>query len=419
MSPAPKTPLSEISKSKLTVLTVIDSLLPGGAERSLLSMLPGLSEQGIDLKLVCLKESQQVNLEAEAAEAGFPPLYLAQAPSQGKWYFRLPRWAWELRQLVKKEKPDLVHSTLFQSGLACRLALLNLGVPLLSSVVNMDYSPERAQDPNIKGGVLATHIKLKTVQLINRLTAGLVTHFHAVTPAVKAETTKHLGVPPNRISVVFRGREGGRPITRGPREKIRKSLKLSPTTKLILTVGRHEYQKGQIYLIQALAEADLHEQNVHLLVAGREGTVTNALREAILELNIQQRVHLLGHRSDINELLLEADVFALPSLYEGAAGALLEAMAAEIPIVVSDLPELQGIVDSRCCVKVPTRSPKALCSAISSLLQTPELSKQLVQTARHRFEEQFLLNNVVKEMASLYRRVATTEPSSQRTKRDT
>lgn len=390
---------------KLKVLIVIDSLLPGGAERSLLSILPGLAERQIEPKLVCLKRVP-VNLENRAVELGFPPHYLLDGEVGGKWYFKLPYWIRRLRQCVRDERPALVHSTLFQASLTSRLGLVGTRVPHLSSVVNMDYSPERNQDPNIKGGSYLSALKLGAVLALNRLTTGLVSRFHAVTPAIKAETTRHLGVPPEKISVVFRGRQRPMPIPEERRKEVRKSLGIAPETKVLLNVGRQEYQKGQLYLLRALAEEPLRDQDIKLLVAGRRGAVSAELEEEIQRLNLGEKVQILGHRDDIPELLGASDAFILPSLFEGAAGALLEAMSARVPMVVSALPELKGLVDERCALTVPTRSPESIAIATARLLHDQALSETLTEEGLRIFNDSFLLERIVAEMAMLYRETA-------------
>jgi len=394
-----------VEKPPLKALVVIDSLLPGGAERSLLSLLPRLRKHGINPRLICLKRAPE-NLEKDAIELGFPPHYLLARKTSGKWYSKLPIWAWRLRKLVKKERPDLIHSTLFQASLACRIGLLGLNARHLSSIVNMDYSPERTGDPNIKGGRMLAQLKLKVILAINRFSSFLVPHFHAVTPAIKEETCNHLGVPRDRISVVFRGRSPAPFVSTEERLQLRDSLGISHETFIILNVGSQEYQKGQIFLIRALAKEALREKDLKLLIAGRKGAVSTELESEVRRLGLTSKVLLLGHRDDISQLLAAADIFALPSLFEGAAGALLEAMAARKPIVVSDLTELREVINKDCALRVPARSPEALAKAIEHLLLDKEFAQEMASNGKKLFEKNFLIENVAAKMAALYREVS-------------
>lgn len=407
---APDEPVSNYTYQTMKVVVIIDSLLPGGAESSLLNLLPGLRAHGIEPMLVCLKRWTHETLEEEARSKGIEPHFLSERSAPSKWYFKLPLWAWKLRQLVSREHPALIHSTLFQAGMTCRFGLIGTGVPLLSSLVNLDYSPERELDPNIRGGKLLTSLKLLALRDLNRYTAFLVTHFHAVTPAVKREAIRHLSLPPEKISVVFRGRESSRPVDNQRRQSIRARLKVGDGTKLLLNLGRQEYQKGQIYIIRALAQGELRNRDIKLLIAGRSGCVTDQLKNEVQALNLENRVEFLGHRTDVPDLLAASDAFVLPSLFEGAAGALLEAMAAAKPIVTTDLPELQGIIDDRSAVKVPTRSAPNLSRAIAYLLDNPEKAESLAVEAKKTFEKNFLLDEITCKMADLYKSLGSGAP---------
>lgn len=387
----------------LKVMVIVDSLRAGGAERSLLSLLPELKKHGIEPRLVCLKNWRQDNLEREALGSGFSPHYLTHGNPRTKWYLKLVTWIFQLRRLVARETPDLVHSTLFQSSITCRLALLGLNIPLLSSVVNFDYSPERLGDPNTGR---APALKLRLIKAINRATIGLVTHFHAVTPAVKQETVNQLRVPPEKVTVVNRGRT---PFECPPDTHLttRSTLGIPPDSKLIINVGRQEHQKGQIDLIRALSEPPLRDPKVKLIIAGREGGATAQLQKEIKHLKLNDRVLMLGHRRDVPELLASSDVFVLPSLFEGAAGAVLEALAARIPVVMSDLAELRELISDECAKKVPTHSPRAIAEAVSSLLLDNEAATKMSDAGYAAFRENFLLGNVSLKMAELYLKVAS------------
>jgi glycosyltransferase involved in cell wall biosynthesis len=146
-------------------------------------------------------------------------------------------------------------------------------------------------------------------------------------------------------------------------------------SRLLLTVGRHEYQKGQIHLIDAFASiSDLHPSSV-LIVAGREGNASESLREKVQEAGVADRVQFLGHRADVGDLMVAADVFVFPSLWEGLGGVLIEALALEVPIVSSDLAATREVVgeDGSSGILVPPGDVNALASTLADLLGDPEL----------------------------------------------
>lgn len=114
----------------------------------------------------------------------------------------------------------------------------------------------------------------------------------------------------------------------------RKELGISKDEIMILSVGELSKRKNHEIVIRALAE--IKETNVHYFIAGR-GKLKNYLLDLCKKLNVLNRVHFLGFRSDINELCIVSDIFCFPSKQEGLPVALMEAMICGLPIVCSDI----------------------------------------------------------------------------------
>jgi glycosyltransferase involved in cell wall biosynthesis len=173
----------------------------------------------------------------------------------------------------------------------------------------------------------------------------------------------------------------------------------------VLAVGRQEFQKGQIFLIEAIAELRQQRKHLRLLIAGREGNATSQLKVATQRLGLGNHVSLLGHRTDIGDLLAAADVFCFPSVYEGFGGAAIEAMAVGTPIVASDLPALREVMGDT-AIFVPSQSAQALARGIRDLLEKPSLGRSLASAAKVRVTQRYSLDHIAGEMAGLYREVA-------------
>lgn len=376
---------------------LINSLAPGGAERSLVELLKPLADSGVSPVLLCLARSE-IGFEREVAEGGFDLRFVAATT--------LPGRAREVRSVLRAEKPRLLHTTLFDSDIVGRLASVGTGVPVLTTLANTTYDPARiAADANLSQG------KVKVVRAIDAVTArGLTDHFHAVSEAVKESAVSHLGINPDKVTVVRRGRDPARlgRRTAERRRQARDQLGVGPDVRLVLTVGRHEFQKGQVYLIEAFAAASERQPSALLLVAGREGNATEVLHQTARECGVADRVQFLGHRADVGDLMTAADVFAFPSLWEGLGGVLIEALALEVPIISSDLAATREVVgeDGSSGVLVAPGDVDALASAIESLLDDPELRRHAVAQSRKRFESQFLLADRSGEMIQLMSRVA-------------
>jgi glycosyltransferase involved in cell wall biosynthesis len=121
---------------------------------------------------------------------------------------------------------------------------------------------------------------------------------------------------------------------------------------------------------------------------------------------MNQRVHLLGHRDDLPEVLAAADIFVFPSLFEGLGGVLIEAMALGLPIVASDLPAIREVVEEGGnALLVPHSDPGALAVAIDRMLGDDAMRKSFAARGRKIFNERFTLERSTQGMLDLYRKL--------------
>ena len=381
----------------MRVLVVINGLGTGGAERSLAEMLPGYAKRGIDATVVCFHRRAEGVQDAVIAE-GHDVRFIEDRSMLGR--------VSAIRRLVLAEGIDLIHTQLFESNLAGRFAAIRLDVPVLTSLVNTDYAAVRFGDPNV------VRYKLEAARFIDAWTGRLLTdHFHAISHAVKDGATATLGIDPHRVTVVERGRDLDRLGAPSPERKLaaQKTLGLPPDAPVLASVGRQEYQKGQVYLLRAMALLRKRVPNVTLLLAGRTGHATEELRKEQTELSLEGTVWLMGHRDDVPELLAAADVFVFPSLYEGIAGAVIEAMALGLPVIASDIPAMREVLEvGENSVLVPPGDPEALVDAVERLLGDSPRMERFRERSRRRFEDRFTLDRAVNKMVVLYREVVDT-----------
>jgi len=384
-------------------LFVINGLGTGGAERSLAEMLPGFVERGVEPTVACLARRAE-GVQSELVEGGFDIRFLSPAPPVSR-AAGIPRWTRELRRLIDRTGPDIVHTTHFESDVSGRLAARGR-VPVVSSLVNTLDDPVRRDDPSVG------KLSLGLVRQADAFTARRYTaHFHAISEAVKRDAVRGMRIAAARVTVVPRGRSRDRLGLPGParRRAVRERVGLRPDDEVVLNVGRQEYQKGQRYLIEAFALVARERPRATLVIAGREGLGTGELRGALASLpdEVAERVRFLGHRADVPDLLAAADVFAFPSLYEGLGGAVLEAMALGIPVVASDLPALREVVEpGESALLVPPADPAGLAQAIRALLDDPGRAVTMGDRGIELFEARFSLDQVTDRMTQLLSSVA-------------
>ncbi|MEN8238285.1 MAG: glycosyltransferase, partial [Actinomycetota bacterium] len=366
-----------------------------GSRVTLVELLPRLVEDGVNPIIACLYY-RDVGFEEEVREAGYDVKLLAGRGRLGK--------AWALRKLIRKESPDLVYTSLFDADIAGWTATRGIDVPLVSNLANTAYDAARISDPGVD------ERRLRIVRAVDGYTSRHGTdHFHAVSQAVKDSTVDTLGVDSAKITVVKRGRDAERLGKRSPERsaKARGLLGIPIEAKVVVTVGRQEYQKGHHHLIEAFAAVVESHPSARLLIAGREGHASDRLRRLIAALDLDSVITLLGHRGDIPDVLAASDVFAFPSLYEGLGGALIEALALELPVVVSDLPALREVVrEGENAVLVPPADSGALGSAISNLLDDPIKMNAYGRRSREIFDAEFQAEDATDRLVALLATVA-------------
>jgi glycosyltransferase involved in cell wall biosynthesis len=305
------------------------------------------------------------------------------------------------RRLIAARRPDIVHTTLFEADITGRLAAVAAGVPVVSSLVNSAYDAEQAAAPGLRPW------KLRAAQLLDAVTARRVVRFHAISRHVADLMAAKLRIPRDRVDVIPRGRDPGRLGTRDAARRVaaRAGLGIPEGTPLVLAAARHEYQKGLDVLIEAFPAVLGSVPTARLVIAGRDGHQTVRLHAAADRLEAEGAVRFLGPRSDVPDLLCAADVFVVPSRWEGLGSVLLEAMALRAPIVASDLPPIREVVtDGESARLSPPGAPTALSAAIVATLADADRTASQATAARQRFLACFTIEHVADQMAAFYRR---------------
>jgi glycosyltransferase involved in cell wall biosynthesis len=298
----------------------------------------------------------------------------------------------------------VLHTTLFEADLWGRTAGTLARVPVVSSLVNVAYTEAQRRDPRLRPW------KVRGAQLADALTARRVVRFHAITRHVADEMARTLRLDRSRIDVVPRGRDPERLGRRTPerRARARRALGVDADTPVVFAAARQEYQKGLDVLLEAFGDVRARAPRARLFVAGRAGNQSAELEAIAGRDGLRDAVTLLGARPDVEELLCAADVFVMPSRWEGLGSVVIEAMALEAPVVASDLGPVREVVgdDARL---VPVEAPRELASAIADALADPEGSAAMAARAYARFAERFTIDRVADAMVAFYRRALDRE----------
>jgi glycosyltransferase involved in cell wall biosynthesis len=191
------------------------------------------------------------------------------------------------------------------------------------------------------------------------------------------------------------------------KSEIRQNLGLDPDRKYLTTIARFHPVKDHAMLLRGFAPVAHASTNVELLLAG-DGPLKPQLQELCRELGIESRVRFLGIRNDVPELLKACDLFCLTSVSEAASLTLMEAMAASLPVIVTDVggnPEIvrRGIDG----LLVPRGDFVACTQAIQQLLDNEPLAKQMGLNGHRRIVERFQLQHTIARYDQLYHRLVS------------
>jgi glycosyltransferase involved in cell wall biosynthesis/O-antigen/teichoic acid export membrane protein len=357
------------------LLLLVTELHPAGAERIVFEIATRL-DPAVWQVLVCSLRSRGDDDGAIARELQWKGVAVLPLRLQGKLDLA---GAWRLRAALQRFRPDVLHAHLFHANLAARL-LRGAGA---RHVVGTVHVVERR--------------RLPLRFLLERLTAGRDDLTVCVSKAVAEHARRRLGVRRRRLRVVPNGIDVRRFGALPDRDEARAELGLPRTTPVIGAVGRLDRQKGLPHLIEAFARLD--HPTARLVIAGSGGEEP-ALRLLVRQHRLADRVRFLGFRSDVPRVLAALDVFCMPSLWEGFGLALVEAMAAGVPAVVSridSLPEVLGEAG----VLVPPADAAALATALGELLADTARREELARRGRER-AQQFSLESMLAGYEAVY-----------------
>jgi len=362
------------SSASRRVLIVLTSLVAEGCPQLALQLAAYWQLQGLAVELLCLQaEPSDLRLEFEAL--GIP----IHAFSLGSGLTRYRRLAWLTYSLCRRIRPDAVLS--FPLGWH---ALIAIGARLAG--VRRVCAHVGNLPPIWTGKAFAKFKAL--VQLGRPFTHRLL----CCSEYIRSATVRDFGLVPREMRTIYNACDLARfaTVKREPAEHHPPRLGM---------VARLELHKDQPTLIRAMALLRDQGLPAELWLIG-EGSHRPQLEALIADLLLADRVHLLGSRRDIPELLAELDLFAFSARPdEGFGIALAEAMAAGVPIVATDVGACREVLeDGRLGLLVEPGSPEALAAGIRQVLADPPAARLRAEAARRRALRDFS----VAAMAELY-----------------
>jgi glycosyltransferase involved in cell wall biosynthesis len=352
-------------------ITDIDA---GGAERALVQIVTRLDRVRFEPFVFCL--SGEGELARPLREAGIAVVCLGARKRHGL------SVVWRLSRLLSKLRPTILQTFLFHANIAGRLA------------------GKAARIPIIVSGIRVAEKRGSLRLWMDRATDWMVSRHVCVSQDVAAFSAARGGLPIGKIRVIPNGVDASVFADAAPANL--EHVGIPPGSRTLLFVGRLDPQKGPFVLMAAARELLPRHNDLQVLLVG-DGPLAENLQKWIAKENLSDRIHLTGRRNDVPSLMRAAEIFVLPSLWEGLPNVVLEAMAAGIPVVASRVEGISDLlVDDRTGLIVPPNSAPDLVEAIGRLLADPQHAHQMGHSAQQFVRTEFAWDGVVAKYAALY-----------------
>jgi glycosyltransferase involved in cell wall biosynthesis len=337
----------------IRVLEVLATLKRAGAERVAVELARGLDRTRFETALASLYDPFPGGMEPLLEEAGIRTWHLHKRQGFD------PRMWPRLARVCREFRPDIVHTHSY---------ILRYAAPVARSAAIV-HTVHNLAEKEVNGfGRWVHRWAFRRGAAPVAVGDAIARSFHRVYGFEAAATI------PNGVGLSFYRKPGAR-------EAWRSAHGFRGDDVLIVSVARLETQKDPLALVQGFAHGLERDSRCHLLLAG-SGYLENAVRACAERCGVSGRVHLLGGCSDVPDLLSAADLFALASRWEGSPLAVMEAMAARLPVVataVGEVPELVATGVSG--LLVPPGSIEMMGEALASLAHDGERRRAMGEAA--------------------------------------
>lgn len=389
------------SSAPLRVAQLVESLKVGGAERLAVQIAGARARAGDRSLLLVLNGpgplAEQVDpdvtlryLRLERASVMRPARFLAS----------LRHGLAALRAEVRRENLQVIQSHLPDANFWGLLLALRQRVAVIPTVHNNNefHYSDMAPPP------VRSRLRRLAYRLMLHRCAAMV----AVSNQVAASLLQEIGASrreARKLHVVPNGVGEPQPLAPAARAALRRRCGVEAGELLVLAAGRHSEQKNFRVLIAAAAELRDRGIALRLVIAG-DGELRPMHQALIDERGLDGLVQLPGNLSDLEQVMQAADVFVLPSLWEGLPLVLLEAMACGAAVVGSNIDGIREVVtDGQTGLLCALNDPGALARALMRL-QDPQLRARLGQGGLDLVRRRYSFARVDEQLADLYRRVA-------------
>jgi glycosyltransferase involved in cell wall biosynthesis len=371
--------------------------LVGGAEMAMANLAVEFRRQGHQVRVITARWERHWPIEMEHREV--PVLRLPQPRVRG---WGTLRYMWALAKWLRDHRGELdgvLVSMLKHDAYAALGELQPHGMPIVLRAEGGGVTGDCHWQRTARFGA-RIHDRCLQADAIVALTEGI------------REELLASGYSADRIARIDNGVRIPAPRTAARRMMARLALQdanydltAEEQTPVVVYTGRLAESKGLFDLIKAWELLVERRPTARLWLVG-EGPDRERLFDLVCDLGLKYRICLPGAFDDIEEVLQAADAFVLPSYAEGMSLSLLEAMAAGLPVVATDIPGNRELVASGECGRlVPPRDPQTLARTLEELLDSPAIARQFGDGARERVQQHYSLEKMAGEHLALFERL--------------
>ncbi|WP_373652600.1 glycosyltransferase [Schlesneria sp. DSM 10557] len=361
----------------------ITDLDRGGAERALVQLACHLDRTHWEPHVICLGPRGVLVDELEAA--GITVVCLG-ARGLGS----TPCVLWQLVKELRRFKPAIVQTFLFHANILGRIAARIAGIQIVVS------------------GVRVAERRNRWHGWIDRWTNFLVQTNVCVSRGVAEFSATQGGLSPRKLVVIPNAVEADK-FKGIPAADLTK-LGIPASSRVCISVGRLECQKGFDVLVDAISRIKPLPADVYFLIVG-DGPDADRLGQQVERLGLERQIRFLGRRDDVPELLAASQLFILSSRWEGMPNVVLEAMAAGLPVVATEVEGIAELIqDSVNGVTVRPGEAPPLAAAIESCLARPEFLASAGFESQHMIQKRFTPSVAVSSYAQIYRELLERSP---------
>lgn len=372
------------------IMVVVPALNEGGTELHIASIMPLLAERGFDVTVAAVAARGPVENKLRSSNIRViePPGSDIDDGVTRSVRGRPIAGTYALIRDLKRRPVDIIHGFLPLGYLAGRFAARVTKTPIMiMSRRNLDHYQKRY--PGLA----------RLESYLHKQTSFILANSKAI-----ADELLNEGAPPERVGIIYNGVELPPSNIDFDRDRTRAVLGIGPEALVLTIVANLIPYKGHYDLLSALAGiSDQLPSGWILQIVGRDDGLGGELQAYSHSLGLEKNIRFLGQRQDVSELLKISDIGLLVSHEEGFSNAVLESMAASLPMIVTDVggnPE--AVINGKHGFVVPACDPGQLGRAILNLATDTELQHRFGQAGFKRVQDVFSQAACVANYCDLY-----------------